>query len=155
MDIQEIAAGIGTSAAFGNVAAKVGVAPEQAQAALQLILERVVAGQGLDGLAQNVATQVGLDPAAVERLLPSVLGLVEGHAANANEGVQGVLSGIINSLRESAGSGLLSALDANQDGSVVDDALNAVKGLLDANKDGSVADDALRIAKGLLGSKTT
>jgi len=129
MDIQEIAAGIGASSALQEIAAKVGMTPDQAQTALQGVLQHVSAGGPMEGMVEGVAAKAGVDPALVQQFLPSVMGLLQGHAANATEGVQSTLGGLMGSLQNSPFGGLLSGLDANKDGSVVDDALGMVKGL--------------------------
>jgi hypothetical protein len=129
MDIHEIVAGIGSSSALKDAAAKVGINPEQAQSALQGVLQHVSAGQPMEGMVENVAAKAGIDQAQVQQFLPSIMGLLQGHAENASEGVQATLSGLMGSLQSSPVGGLLSGLDANKDGSVVDDALGMVKGL--------------------------
>lgn len=129
MDIGEIVAGIGSSSALQDVAGKVGISPDQAQAAIQGVLQHVSSGEPMEGLVESVAAKAGLDPAQVQQFLPSVMGLLQGHADNASEGVQSTLSGIMGSLQNSPMGGLLSGLDANKDGSVVDEAMGLVKGL--------------------------
>lgn len=129
MDIGEIVAGIGSSSALQDVAGKVGISPDQAQAAIQGVLQHVSSGESMEGLVESVAAKAGLDPAQVQQFLPSVMGLLQGHADNASEGVQSTLTGIMGSLQNSPMGGLLSGLDANKDGSVVDEAMGLVKGL--------------------------
>lgn len=135
MDIAEIASGIGASDALQQAAAKAGIDPSQAQAALQGVLEHVDANGSTEGLIEGVAAKAGLSPSLVQAFLPSVLGLLQGHAANASEGVQGVLGGIIGSLENTSAGSLLSGFDSNKDGSVADEALGLVKGLF-GKKDG-------------------
>lgn len=129
MNIQEIVAGIGSNSALQAAAGKAGISPDQAQAALQGVLEHVSAGQPADGVVESVAARAGIDPAQVQQVLPSILGALQQHAANAPEGAGGGLSGLLGSLQSSPLGGLLAGLDANKDGSVVDDALGMVKGL--------------------------
>lgn len=129
MDIQEIVAGVGSSEALQGVAAKLGMSPDQAQAALQGVLQHVSAGGQIEGMVDSVAAKTGVDPSLVQQLLPSVMGLLQGHAENASEGVQTTLTGLMGSLQNSPFGSLLSGLDANKDGSVVDDALGMVKGM--------------------------
>jgi hypothetical protein len=129
MDIREIVAGIGSSSALQEAAAKIGISPDQAQSALQGVLQHVSSEQPMDGMVENVAARTGIDPAQVQQFLPSIMGLLQGHAENATEGVQGTVSGLLGSLQGSPIGGLLSGFDANKDGSVVDDALGMVKGL--------------------------
>jgi hypothetical protein len=150
MDLKEITAGIGSSDALRKAAAKAGLDPNQAESALHGVLERVTSGQSLDGVTQALAGKLGTSPDQIQAFLPSIIGLVQGHAANANAGVESTLSGLLGSLQALPAGSLLSGFDANKDGSLADDALNAVKGLLDGNKDGSIADDALGLIKGVL-----
>jgi hypothetical protein len=129
MDLQEIAAGIGSSDALRDAAAKAGISPEQAQATLHGVLEQVTGGGSLEGMVEGLAAKAGVDPSNVQAFLPSIMGLLRGHADNAEEGVQAALGGLLGSLQNSPAGGLLSGLDANHDGSLVDDAMGLVKGL--------------------------
>jgi hypothetical protein len=107
MDIQEIVAGIGSSGALNGVAAKVGMSPDQAQGALQGVIEHVTEGRPLDGMVEGVAAKVGAQPDQVQQFLPSVMGLLQGHAENADEGVQGMLGGIMGELQHSPAASML------------------------------------------------
>ena len=129
MDIQEIVAGIGSSQALQDVAGRMGVPPEQAQAMLGGVLEHMAGDGPLEGMAETVAGRVGVEPAQVQAFLPAVMGLLQGHQANAAEGTAGVLGSLMSSLQGSAVGGLLSGLDANKDGSIVDEAVGLAKGL--------------------------
>ncbi len=123
MDIQEIVAGIGSSDALKGVANQIGLSPDQAQGALQGVIEHVTAGQPLEGLVEAVAAKTGIDPDQVQQLLPSVMGLLQGHAENASEGVQGMLGGLMGSLQNSPAAGLLGPAGGG-------DAVSAVEGLV-------------------------
>jgi hypothetical protein len=129
MDIQEIVGGIGSSQALQDVAAKLGISSDQAQSALQGVLSHVSSGEASEGMVEQVAAKAGIDPAQVQQFLPQVMGLLQGHAENASEGVQTTLTGLLGSLQNSPIGGLLSGLDANKDGSIVDEAMGMVKGL--------------------------
>jgi hypothetical protein len=107
MDIQEIVAGIGSSDALRGVAERVGLSPDQAQGALQGVIEHVTAGRPLEGMVEGVAAKVGAAPDQVQQLLPNVMGLLQGHAENASEGVQGMLGGLMGSLQNSPAASLL------------------------------------------------
>ncbi len=107
MDIQEIVSGIGSSDALKGIAAKVGLSPDQAQGALQGVIEHVTAGQPLEGMVDGVAAKVGASPDQVQQFLPNVMGLLQGHAENASEGVQGMLGGLMDSLHGSPAASLL------------------------------------------------
>ena len=125
MDINDIAAGIGSSPALQDLAGKLGIAPDQARSALAGVLQHVSSGQGLENVVEQVAARAGIDRAQVQAFLPSVIGLLQGHAQTAPAGAQDALSGLVSSLE----GGLLSGLDANKDGSVVDDAMGLVRGI--------------------------
>jgi len=129
MNIQDIVAGIGSSGALQEAAGRIGLSPEQAQSALQGVLEHVSAGRDTEGMVESVAARAGLDPAQVQQFLPGVMGLLQGHAATAPQDQQSALGGLLGSLQGSPLGGLLGGLDANKDGSVADEALGLVKGL--------------------------
>lgn len=128
MDISQITAAIGSSDALKAVAAKVGMTPEQAQSALHGALEHVTAGGDLSNLAEGLAAKVGISPAQVEQFLPSLTGLLQGHSDTASDSLQGMLGGLMGSLQSGGAAGLLSQLDANKDGSLMDDALGLAAG---------------------------
>jgi hypothetical protein len=107
MDIQEIVAGIGSSDALKGVANRIGMSPDQAQGALQGVIEHVTAGQPLEGMVEGVAARTGVSPDLVQQLLPNVMGLLQGHSENASEGVQGMLGGLMESLHSSPAASLL------------------------------------------------
>jgi len=107
MDIQEIVSGIGSSDALKGLAEKIGLSPDQAQGALQGVIEHVSAGNPLEGMVEGVAGKVGVSPDQVQQMLPSVMGLLQGHADNASEGVQGMLGGLLGSLQNSPMASLL------------------------------------------------
>jgi hypothetical protein len=58
-------------------------------------------------MVEGVAAKVGVEPDQVQQLLPNVMGLLQGHAENASEGVQGMLGGLMGSLQNSPAAGLL------------------------------------------------
>jgi hypothetical protein len=118
VDIQEIVAGIASSDAIKSAAARVGVDPAQAESVLQGVMEHVDAGGSLEGMVESVASKTGIDPATVKAFLPHVMPLLQGHAANASEGAQGMLGGLVGSL-----GGMLGGSGDNQ-------AVNAAEGLL-------------------------
>ena len=107
MDIQEIVSGIGSSGALQGIAQQIGLSPDQAQDALHGVIEHVTAGNPLEGMVEGVAARVGIQPEQVQQLLPNVLPLLQGHADNASEGVQGMLGGLVGSLQNSPAASLL------------------------------------------------
>ena len=110
MDIREIVAGIASSGALGDAANQAGLDPNQAQNALHGVLEHFGGGGSLEGVAEAVAAKAGISQVQVQAFLPQVLPLLQGHAANANEGLQGVLGGLINSVSGGGLGGLAKGL---------------------------------------------
>ena len=106
MDIREIVSGIASSGALGNAAAQAGLDPSQAQNALHGVLEHFNGGGSLEGLAESVAARAGISQDQVQAFLPQVLPMLQGHAENADEGVQSVLGGIMSSMLGGGGGGL-------------------------------------------------
>lgn len=96
---------------------------------LQGVLEHVSAGAPLEGMAETVAGRAGVDPGIVQQFLPQVMGLLQGHSENASAGVQGVLGSLMGSLQGGGFAALLSGLDANQNGSIADEAVGLAEGL--------------------------
>ncbi|MEO8813359.1 MAG: hypothetical protein ABI376_10670 [Caulobacteraceae bacterium] len=111
MDINEIVAGIGSSDALKGIAAKAGISPENAQGALQGILEHVTNNGAASGMVEAIAGKVGISPEQVQQMLPHVMPLLQGHAENAEEGVQGVLGGLMSSV-----GGMLGGAGAQSEG---------------------------------------
>ena len=90
MNIQEIVAGLGASGSLQEAADRAGISPDQAKDALHGVLEHVSSGQPIEGMVEGVAERAGIDPSQVQQFLPSIMGLLQGHAENATEGVQTV-----------------------------------------------------------------
>jgi hypothetical protein len=103
MDIREIVAGIGSSGLLGQAAGQAGLSPGQAQDALHGVLEHFTNGGSLEQVAEAVAGRAGISQDQVQAFLPQVLPLLQAHSENANEGVQSVLGGVINSMTSSGG----------------------------------------------------
>jgi hypothetical protein len=83
------------------------MSPDQAQGALQGVIEHVTEGRPMDGMVEGVAAKVGANPDQVQQLLPNVMGLLQGHAENASEGVQGMLGGLMGELQQSPAANML------------------------------------------------
>jgi hypothetical protein len=129
MDIQDIVAGLGSNPGLRDLAGKFGISPDQAQSALQGVLAHLDDGGSIETMAESVAAKAGLDPALVQKLLPDVTGLLQGHVEGASADVQSALSGVLGSLRGSPFGDLLAGLDADKDGSLVDEAMGTMKGM--------------------------
>jgi hypothetical protein len=110
-------------------AAKVGVEPGQAQDMLHHVVEQVASGGSLEGMAEEIAGKLGISPDQVQKFLPSVMGLLQGHADNAEEGVRSVIDGLTANLAGTPFAGLLANFDTDKDGSVADEAVGLVQGL--------------------------
>ena len=107
MDIREIVAGIGSTGALGQAADQAGLDPSQAQDALHGVLEHFNNGGSLESVAESVAGRCGISPDQVQAFLPQVLPMLQAHSQNADEGVQSMLGGIMNSM---GGGGALGGL---------------------------------------------
>lgn len=132
MDIQEIIAGLGSSSAVQEAAAKAGLSPDAAQGALQGVLEHVSSGQPAEEMAQSVAGRVGVDPSQIAQFLPSVMGALQQHVQASPEGAQGLLSGLLGSLQNSPFGGALGGLAGGAEsgqGGLADQAFGAMKNL--------------------------
>ena len=129
MDFQALLAGITSNPSLQDAAANVGVQPDQAQAMMHGVLDHVSTNGDLEGVAEAVAGRVGVSPAQVQQFLPVILGLLQNHAATAAPGQQAGLGGLLGSLQGGPMAGLLGSFDANQNGSVADEALGLAEGL--------------------------
>lgn len=98
MDVQQIAAEIGSSAELSDLAAKVGISPAGAQAIVQAILAHTTSGGSPATVVSAVASHSGVDPGQVRQFLPNVMGLLQHHAADAPPEAQGELGGLIGSV---------------------------------------------------------
>jgi hypothetical protein len=103
MDIQQIAAEIGASQELRDLAAKVGISPAGAQAIVQAVLAHTASGGSPATVVSGVASHSGVDPGRVQQFLPSVMGLLQRHAANAPPDAQGELGGLIGSVVQLVG----------------------------------------------------
>lgn len=110
MDIREIVSGISSSGALESAASQAGLDPSQAQDALHGVLEHFTNGGSVEEVADAVAAKAGISQDQVNAFLPQVLPLLQGHAENAEEGVQSVLSGVMGSLSGGGLGGLAKGL---------------------------------------------
>jgi hypothetical protein len=127
MDIQDIAAGAESNPAVKAAAARAGVAPSEAGAILQGLLDHANAGAGAEGLVQQVAERASVAPDKVRQFLPMVAGLLQGQPESGLE--QGALGGLLAQLQGSPAAGLLSGLSLGQGGGLGEEATGLVKGL--------------------------
>ncbi len=95
MDIQQIVSQVSSGGELQNVAAKVGVSPDQAQTMLHGFLSHVDNGGAPEQAVGAVAQRTGVDPSIVGQFLPLVLPLLQNHAANAPAGSQSELGGLV------------------------------------------------------------
>ncbi|MDB5482154.1 MAG: hypothetical protein JWO83_3207 [Caulobacteraceae bacterium] len=114
MDIQQIAAEIGSSQELRDLAAKVGISPAGAQAIIQAVLAHTTSGGSPATVVSGVASHSGVDPGRVQQFLPSIMGLLQRHAANAPPEAQGELGGLIGSV-----AGVLGGAPSPSDGGLL------------------------------------
>lgn len=124
MDLNDIIAGVARNPALAETIGKMGIDPAMAETALNGVLSQLSQGRDVSQIAAGVAETSGLDVSQVLALLPGVVTALQGH-----EGGGDLVAGLLGKLQGGQFGDVLAMLDANKDGSVVDDALNLVKGL--------------------------
>lgn len=128
MGINDIIAGVSQNPAVAEAVGKLGIDPAMAQNALGGVLSQLSQGQDVSQIASGVAEATGLDVSQILALLPGVVSALQGH-----EGGGDLVTGLLSKLQGGQFGDVLAMLDTNKDGSVVDDALNLVKGLFSRN----------------------
>jgi hypothetical protein len=127
MDNQDIVAGAESNPAVKAAATRAGVAPAEAGAILQGLLDHANAGAGVEGLVQQVADRSSVAPDKVRQFLPMVTGLLQGQPENGLQ--QGALGGLLAQLQSSPAAGLLGGLNLGQGAGLAEEAMGLVKGL--------------------------
>lgn len=130
MDINDIISAVGQSPALADTVSKLGIDPAMAQMALSGVLGQLAKGGDVTQIASGVAEASGLDVSQVLALLPGVVSALQGHAGGAGGDL---ITSLLGQLQGGQFGDVLAMLDTNKDGSVVDDALNLVKGLFSRN----------------------
>jgi hypothetical protein len=130
MDLNDIIAGVAKNPALAETIGNLGIDPAMAQAALGGVLSQLSQGQDVSKIAASVAESSGLDVSQILALLPGVVAALQGHAGGAGGDI---VTGLLSKLQGGQFGDVLAMLDTNKDGSVVDDALNLVKGLFSRN----------------------
>ena len=124
MDINDIIAGVSGNPALAETISKLGIDPGMAQTALSGVLSQLSQGQDVAQIASGVAKASGLDVSQILALLPGVVAALQSHPGGGD-----IVTGLLGKLQGGQFGDVLAMLDTNKDGSVVDDALNLVKGL--------------------------
>lgn len=130
MDINDIIAGVSQNPALAETIGKLGIDPAMAQTALSGVLGQLSQGGDITQIASGVAESAGLDVSQVMALLPGLVSALQGHAGGAGGDL---ITSLLGQLQGGQFGDVLAMLDTNKDGSVVDDALNLVKGLFSRN----------------------
>jgi hypothetical protein len=128
MDLSAIVQQLQGAGGLGALAEKLGLSPDQTHQVAASAAQHVDAGTSdAAELAQKVAQSTGLDAGAITSMLPGLLGGLQSHAGGLGEAAQNAINGLVGN--NSMLKGLLAGLDKDKDGSVVDDAVDLVKGL--------------------------
>jgi hypothetical protein len=101
-----------------------------AQTALSGVLGQLSQGGDITQIASGVAESAGLDVSQLMALMPGLVSALQGHAGGAGGDL---INSLLGQLQGGQFGDVLAMLDTNKDGSVVDDALNLVKGLFSRN----------------------
>ena len=127
MNINDIIAGVSQNPALAETIGKLGIDPAIAQTALSGVLSQLSEGHDVTQIASGVAESAGLEASQVMAMLPGVVAALQGQVGGAGGDL---VSGLLGKLQGGQFGDVLASLDANHDGSVVDDAVNLVKGFL-------------------------
>jgi hypothetical protein len=130
MDINDIIAGVSQNPALAETIGKLGIDPAMAQTALSGVLGQLSQGGDITQIASGVAESAGLEVSQLMALLPGLVSALQGHAGGAGGDL---ITSLLGQLQGGQFGDVLAMLDTNKDGSVVDDALNLVKGLFSRN----------------------
>ena len=130
MDINDIIAGVSQNPALAETIGKLGIDPAMAQTALSGVLGQLSQGGDITQIASGVAESAGLEVSQLMALLPGLVSALQGHAGGAGGDL---ITSLLGQLPGGQFGDVLAMLDTNKDGSVVDDALNLVKGLFSRN----------------------
>lgn len=126
MDINDLIAGVGQHSAITDTISRLGIDPALAQSALGAVLSQVSQGKDVSQIASAAAGSSGLDISQVLALMPGIIAALQGQAGGAGGDL---VTGLLKQLQGGQFGDVLAMLDTNKDGSVVDDALNLMKGL--------------------------
>jgi hypothetical protein len=127
MNINDIIAGVSQNPALAETIGKLGIEPERAQSALSGVLSQLSEGHDVTQIASGIAESAGLEISQVMALLPGAVAALQGQVGGAGGDL---VTGLLGKLQGGQFGDVLASLDANNDGSVVDDAVNLVKGFL-------------------------
>lgn len=106
--------------ALSNLTEKLGVSPEIAQKLLSSVATHADAGvNNAEDLSQKVATATGLDSTQINAMLPNIVDYFKTQGGRLGDNAQGLLNTVLGPNTQLGSA--LSGLDANGDGSIVDD----------------------------------
>lgn len=122
MNIQDIITQLGGADGLKDLGAKFGLSPEQTAQAAQGLLEQATAG-GADPaqIAQAAAQKTGIDMGALQGMLPGLMGMMGGAGGMAEQLSKQLSAGPLG--------GVLSMIDKDEDGNVVEDIIDMAGGL--------------------------
>ena len=120
MNVQDILNQLGGANGLSELGAKVGLSPDDAMKAAQGLLENAQVGDPA-AVAQAAAEKTGLDLGALSGMLPGLIGMVGGAG--------GIAEQFSKQLSEGPLGGLVSMIDKDKDGNVVEDIIDMAGGL--------------------------
>jgi hypothetical protein len=120
MNVQDILAQLGGVDGLKDLGAKVGLNPDDALKAAQGLLENAQAGDP-QAVAQAAAEKTGLDLGAISGMLPGLMGMMGGAGGLAEQFSKQLTQGPLG--------GLVSMIDKDKDGNVVEDIIDLAGGL--------------------------
>lgn len=130
MDLNDIIAGVSQHSAVSDTISRLGIDPALAQSALGALLTQASQGKDITQIASGLAQTSGLDASHLLALLPGIVASLQGQAGGAGGAL---VTQLLGQLQGGQFGDVLAMLDTNKDGSVVDDALNLMKGLFSRN----------------------
>lgn len=130
MNIQDIIAQLGGADGLKDLGAKFGLSPEQTAQAAQGLLEHATQGGAADPaqIAQAAAQKTGLDLGALQGMLPGLMGMMGGAGGMAEQLSKQLSAGPLG--------GVLSMIDKDKDGNVVEDIIDMAGGLFGKKPNG-------------------
>jgi hypothetical protein len=120
MNFQEIITQLGGADGLKDLGAKFGLNPDDALKGVQGLLENANAGDPA-AVAQAAAANTGIDAGALAGMLPGLMGMLGGAGGLAEQFSKQLTAGPLG--------GLVSMIDKDKDGNVVEDIIDLAGGL--------------------------
>jgi hypothetical protein len=120
MNIQDILTQLGGANGLKDLGAKVGLNPDDAVKAVTGLLEHAQAGDPQQ-VAQAAAAKTGIDAGALAGMLPGLMGMLGGAGGMAEQLSKQLSAGPLG--------GVMSMIDKDKDGNVVEDIIDLAGGL--------------------------